>query len=34
MSYVYAGYGITLAVLGGYGLQLARRARQLRRRDR
>jgi hypothetical protein len=28
MSYVYAGYGITALVLGGYALALARRLRR------
>ncbi|MDQ3107332.1 MAG: CcmD family protein [Actinomycetota bacterium] len=32
MSYVYAGYGVTLIALGAYALRLAVRARTLRRR--
>ncbi len=32
MSYVYAGYGITLASIGGYALRVVLRARTLRRR--
>lgn len=34
MSYVYAGYGVTLAGLGGYALRLVIRERSLRRRVR
>ena len=32
MSYVYAGYGITLVALGGYALRLVTRERSLRKR--
>ena len=32
MSYVYAGYGITLAALGAYTVRLVLRERTLRRR--
>jgi hypothetical protein len=32
MSYVYAGYGVTLAGLGGYALRLVLRERALRKR--
>ncbi len=32
MSYVYAGYGITVLVLGAYGARLLVRERSLRRR--
>lgn len=32
MSYVYAGYGITVAALAGYALRLLARERALRRR--
>lgn len=32
MSYVYAGYGVTLLGLGGYALRLVGRERALRRR--
>ena len=32
MSYVYAGYGVTLAGLAGYALRIALRERSLRKR--
>lgn len=32
MAYVYAGYGVTLAALGGYALRIVLRERDLRRR--
>ena len=32
MSYVYAGYGVTLLALGGYALRVVTRGRALRRR--
>lgn len=32
MAYVYAGYGVTLAALGGYALRLVVRERSLRKR--
>ena len=32
MSYVYAGYGVTLAALGAYALRIVARERTLRKR--
>lgn len=34
MSYVYAGYGVTLVALGAYALRLVRREQSLRKRVR